>query len=100
MILRLWTRERICRVCQSDSSAPNRAYTWRCVTKHSGVAVLRPPELSARRGGRSGRPVPDDMQEDPFNQVRKQVISTLANCERQHTKWGEARRRKPVRHDE
>ena len=38
--------------------------------------------------------------EDPFHQVRKQVVSMLATCERQQTKWGEARRRKPVRHDE
>ena len=40
------------------------------------------------------------LQDDPFNQVRSQVVSTLATAERQHTKWGEARRRKPVRHDE
>lgn len=41
------------------------------------------------------------MQEpDPFDIVRTQVIKTLATVERQHTKWSEARRRKPVRHDE
>ena len=37
---------------------------------------------------------------DPFLQVRQQAAATLAAAERQHTKWGEARRRKPVRQDE
>ena len=40
------------------------------------------------------------LADDPFNQVRTQVVSMLKTAERQHTKWGEARRRKPVRHDE
>jgi hypothetical protein len=40
------------------------------------------------------------MQDDPFNQVRSQVTTTLATAERQHTKWDGARRRKPVRQDE
>ena len=38
--------------------------------------------------------------EDPFDTVRAQVSKTLSSAERQHTKWGEARRRKPIRHDE
>ena len=38
--------------------------------------------------------------DDPFNQVRTSVASNLQKAERQHVKWGEARRRKPVRHDE
>ena len=38
--------------------------------------------------------------EDPFDTVRSQVASLLARAEAQQTKWGEARRRKPVRHDE
>ena len=40
------------------------------------------------------------LQQDPFDTVRAQVTTTLAAAERQHIKWGEARRRKPVRHDE
>ena len=43
---------------------------------------------------------PSQRMEDPFDTVRAQVAGTLANTERQHKKWGEARRRKPVRHDE
>ena len=38
--------------------------------------------------------------EDPFDQVRSGVESTLKKAERQRTKWAEARRQKPVRHDE
>ena len=38
--------------------------------------------------------------EDPFDTVRSQVSKTISSAERQHTKWGEARRRKPIRHDE
>jgi hypothetical protein len=40
------------------------------------------------------------LADDPFDTVRAQVTSTLSNAERHHAKWGEARRRKPVRHDE
>ena len=40
------------------------------------------------------------LQEDPFFAVRGQVTKTLQTAERQHAKWGEERRRKPVRHDE
>ena len=40
------------------------------------------------------------MEHDPFDTVRSQVAQTLARAETQQTKWGEARRRKPVRHDE
>ena len=37
---------------------------------------------------------------DPFPSVRASVARTLQHAEHQHAKWGEARRRKPVRHDE
>ena len=41
-----------------------------------------------------------DPAADPFDMVRNQVKANLSAAERTHQKWGEARRRKPVRHDE
>ena len=38
--------------------------------------------------------------EDPFDTVRSQASKALAVAEARHAKWGEERRRKPVRHDE
>ena len=40
------------------------------------------------------------MSGDPFDTVRAEVAGALAAAEGKHAKWGEARRRKPVRHDE
>ena len=37
---------------------------------------------------------------DPFDTVRAQVAKALEQAEQKQLKWGEARRRKPIRHDE
>ena len=79
------------RHCRSRPLNPPQPRGW--TTVPSRRAVLPRPRSLALGSGRM-------LQEDPFFAVRGQVTKTLQTAERQHAKWGEERRRKPVRHDE
>ncbi len=64
------------------------------------VRKVRTTDTTRKRTPPARAPLSSQIMEDPFDQVRAGVARTLQQAERQHIQWGEARRRKPVRHDE